>query len=326
MRNIFLPVLFLCLLYSCGDGDLQIEAVDFDEGSIQFCDQGQDDTETTLLFKINSDETLILDLQANLIENAPSDDPILSSIPTQSNLTYRLFSDDVTQAYFCDEIPPSTPTVTEEISATGGTVQIISTLDTVSRTSKVYNHEIRILEVTLVNSQGESLTDQTGIDFGEYTTTEESSVAQFFANFEDVTINSCEDTGENTVLTKILNDEYLNLTIPTSLLANSETGETPREATLSESIIFKNGTALTTVTTDSVCAGIEAINLENEFSTTEGTVSVSTTASEPNTEGVITYTHTISLSDFALQDLNEANAGTFEEEPYVFGTFTTTSS
>ncbi|AWX43360.1 hypothetical protein HME9304_00348 [Flagellimonas maritima] len=325
MKKNFFPILAVCFLAACGDGDLQIEAIDFDEGSIQFCSGGQEDTETTLFFKIIGDETLILDLQASLIENEPSDDPIISTIPAQSNLTYRLFSDDVTQAYFCGEVPPATPTVVEEVLATGGSVQIITTLDTISRTTKTYNHEITILEVTLENSLGETITDQTGIEFGNYTTTEDSSVGLIFSNFNNVTISSCEVTNENITLVKVLNDEFLSFTLPISLLENSETGETPREASLSETIVFKNGTAISAVTVDSVCAG-SLSDLENEFSTTEGTVSVTTTASEPNSEGVVTYTHTISLVNFTLQDLNGANAGTFDDEPYVFGEFTTTNS
>lgn len=323
MRKLSLPILLILILSSCSDGDLQIETIDFDEGSIQFCDDGQEDTETTLFFKINGDEVLILDLQANLIENGPSDGTITSTIDSQSDLSYRLFSDDVTQSYFCSEIPPITPTVIEEIIATAGIVEIISSLDTVNRTTKTYNHAFTISEVTLVNSLGESITDQTGIDFGDYETDVESSVALVFSNFASIDINECDTASETIVLTKVLNDEYLSLAIPTSLLANVATGDTPREADLSESIIFKNGIARVAVTTDSACTGIAASELENEFSTTEGKVSVSTVASEPNTDGIITYTHTISLSEFVLQDLNGSNAGTIAA--YTFGVFTTTS-
>lgn len=324
MRKLSLPILLILMLSSCSDGDLQIETIDFDEGSIQFCDEGQEDTETTLFFKINGDEVLILDLQANLIENAPSDGTITSTIDSQSDLSYRLFSDDVNQSYFCDEIPPVTPTVIEEITATAGIVQITSSLDTVNRTTKTYNHAFTISEVTLVNSLGESITDQTGIDFGDYETDVESSVALVFSNFDSIDISACDTVGETIVLTKVLNDEYISLAIPTSLLANVATEEdTPREVDLSESIIFKNGIARVAVTTDSVCSGIATSELENEFSTTEGKVSVVTVASEPNADGIITYTHTISLSEFVLQDLNGSNAGTIVS--YTFGVFATTS-
>lgn len=317
-------MLGLCMFLSCSDGNLQIEAVDFDGGSIQFCDEGQEDTETTLFFKINGDEVLILALQANLIGNRPSTNPITTNIGSGSSLTYRLLSDAVDQSYICGDVPPVSPTVVEEIPATGGTVQITTSLDTASRTSKIYNHEFLIPEVTLVNSLGESLTDQTGIEFGDYKTIQQSSVELVFSNFVDTTIDSCEITGETIELTKVLDDEFISLTVPLSLIANVETDDTPRQAFLNANTMFKNGIAKKIVTTDDVCNGISSAELENEFSTTEGTVSVVTVVSGPDSEGVITYTHTISLMDFVLQDINGASLSAIDS--YVFGNYVTTAN
>ncbi|MEM9000512.1 MAG: hypothetical protein AAGB24_09630 [Bacteroidota bacterium] len=161
-------LLFLIVLlgaWSCSDGDLQIETIDFDDISIQQC--GSVSTSTTLFFKIDSDETLILDLQNGLLDNEATTDTIRSTIPNQSQLTYRIFSDNVSSNYFCDEIPPSTPIVVEEIEAIDGEILIT----TVEIDSVTYDHTILLNEVSLINSLGERITDLSISDFGTITTT-----------------------------------------------------------------------------------------------------------------------------------------------------------
>src|SRR5690606_16876562 len=98
---------FLFLLISCDDEDLQIETIDFDNSALQYC--GTATILTTVYFKINQDETLILNLQSGIIKNEVSDGVVVSSVPGQSQITYRIFSDNVTTNYFCDAIPPITP-------------------------------------------------------------------------------------------------------------------------------------------------------------------------------------------------------------------------
>ena len=158
MKN-YSILLFILAITGCSDGDLQIEALDFDNVVAQNC--GALNTGTEIFFKINGDETLILDLQTGLLQNEVSTDTITSSIPNQSQLTYRLFSDNITSSYFCDSIPPTTPTVIEEIEATAGTILITTTtLDSVT-----FTHNIQFQGLILVNASGESIIDLTTNDF-----------------------------------------------------------------------------------------------------------------------------------------------------------------
>lgn len=324
MKHTFYFLTGLLFLSACSDGDLQIEALDFDEGNIQFCNEGQDATETTLFFKINGDEVLILDLQSGLLDNEPSTDAITSNIGSNSELTYRLFSGTVAQDYFCSTIPPAEPMVIEEIIATDGIVQIVTTLDTVNRQTKTYNHAITIPELTMVNSAGESLIDQTGVDYGDYTSSLTSSLGQVFANFSEITPQICDTEATNLVLTQILNDEYLSLNFPTSLLVNTPTGETPRELAIGDTVGFENGIALAATTTEAVCAGYADAELGNRFRANAGTLQVATVASEPDSNGTITYTHTLTLVDLVFEDLNAASAGGVDS--YIFGIVVTTSN
>lgn len=165
-KNIFL--LFSLIILSCSDGDLTIETLDFDSVSIQNCETAT--TATEIFFKINSTEALILDLESGVLDNGNSvTDTVTteSSISSQSQLTYRIFSENVSSNYFCDAIPPSTPIVIEEIEAEEGLVLIKSIANA---DSTAFNHKIELSGVTLINANGERITDLSISEFGEFST------------------------------------------------------------------------------------------------------------------------------------------------------------
>ena len=160
--------LFAALALSCSDGDLEIEPIDFSDVALQVC--GTPDTSTRLLFKRNGVEALILNLQAGLLRNEVSTDTLESTLPGQSQLIYRIFSEEVTDSYFCDAVPPVTPTVREEITAASGTVLIFTTRNASDTT--LFEHQIRLDGVTFVNEAGERFTDLTVTNFGTLQTSD----------------------------------------------------------------------------------------------------------------------------------------------------------
>ena len=162
-------LLFSCLILSCNDGDLQIEIIDFEDSSIDFCESSTD-INSTFFFKLNPTEALILDLQSGILQNEPSEGTIVSTVPRQSQLTYRTFSDNVNKNYFCDQLPPAEPMVVEEILAEGGEV-FVTTVQSVNDTT-IYEHTIELNGISLVNSQGERITNLNIDDFGTITTQE----------------------------------------------------------------------------------------------------------------------------------------------------------
>lgn len=162
--------LFLLFFIACNDGDLQIETIDFDSVSIDFCESSTD-INSTFFFKLNPTEALILELQSGILKNEPSDGTIISSVPGQSQVTYRTFSDDVTKNYFCDQIPPASPVVIEEILAEGGEV-FVTTIQSENDTT-TYEHNIELSGITLVNSQGQRITNLNIDNFGTIFTQEE---------------------------------------------------------------------------------------------------------------------------------------------------------
>lgn len=165
----FIPFFLLLLSTNCSDGDLQIETLDFDSATLQFCETSPT-TGSTLFFKLNGDEALVLTLQSGILKNEDSGGILTSDIPGQSQLIYRIFSDDVTKNYFCASIPPATPTVLEEITAQAGEIRI-STIQSASDTT-LYEHTIELSGISLVNSQGERITDLSINNFGTISTSQ----------------------------------------------------------------------------------------------------------------------------------------------------------
>ncbi|WP_222984640.1 hypothetical protein [Flagellimonas meishanensis] len=157
-----------CLAMSCGDGDLQIETIDFDSASVQFCDAPQAEG-TNLLFKLNASESLILELQSGVLNKGIVGEVITteSTVPGQSKLTYRIFDANVSTNYFCDELPPVSPLVLDEIEAQDGLV-IIETRANEGSTNFV--HTISLSGVTFVTESGERITNLSINEFGEVTT------------------------------------------------------------------------------------------------------------------------------------------------------------
>ncbi len=163
-------LLFFLILLSCDDGDLQIETIDFNSADIEFCETITD-LNSTFFFKLNPNEALILELQSGILKNEASDGAISSSVPSQSQVSYRTFSDDVSKNYFCDQVPPATPVVIEEILAEGGEV-LVTTIQSESDTT-IYEHTIELLDISLVNSKGERITNLSIDQFGTIITVEE---------------------------------------------------------------------------------------------------------------------------------------------------------
>lgn len=164
----FLLYGFLTLLIACDDGDLQIETIDFDSVAIQSCDLVSAEM-GNLLFKLNPSEALILVLPNGALRNEDSmgqlDFEVSASGPV--TISYRTFSDNVTQNYFCSDIPPTTPIVVDEIIGQGGNVFITTTI---SADSLNFEHEIQLSGISLVTSTDARITNLAIDNFGTVTT------------------------------------------------------------------------------------------------------------------------------------------------------------
>lgn len=299
---------FLLLLCACDDGDLQIERVDFEAVNVLSCGSLDEPTETTFFFKIDQDEALLLNMASGLLKNQTSTlGTLTSSIPTPSNLIYRLFSDNVSQAYFCDAIPALEPTVVKENTATAGNIAVDTRVGSATKDIKSYIHTISITGLSLTNDQGESLTDSSTFEYGDFTTTTANSakLATPFSNYEAITtFSECATApSEGSIrLYKLINDEFISLDIPTDSVANVSTAETAARKVNLENGIFKYVVLDTLVVAEMACT-IAPLSEEIEswnYVSTAGDLSIDTVENAPNGEGKISFTHSLTLEKIIL--------------------------
>lgn len=161
---------FGLLCFSCDDGDLQIETLDFDSANIQVCDDNPIEIDVAnVMFKLNSTEALILELPAGTIKNETTTTTLESLVSASgpSKITYRTFSDNVSKDYFCSDIPLTEPMVLDEIIAQGGSVFITTVI---SADSTNYEHTIELGGISLVTSADERITNLSIDNFGTVTT------------------------------------------------------------------------------------------------------------------------------------------------------------
>ncbi len=164
IRKLFLAVLLLSLFISCSDGDITIQSISFNEIDIESCTQT---TATTLLFKINDTESLALQLPEGLLKNSVSEQTIQSSIPNQTTLNYRIFSEGISASYYCSVLPEIGVNVVKDANATAGTVFINTSL---SEDGNNFKHEIQLSGVSFIDQDGKRITDVNLNDFGVFTT------------------------------------------------------------------------------------------------------------------------------------------------------------
>jgi len=155
---------FIFLFYACDDGELQIETLDFDAATIQNCEVIEAGS-ANVLFKLNTTEALILELSAAVLKNEISDGPVAHLVTASgaTKVTYRTFSDNISNSYFCSDVPLTSPTVVEEIIAEAGSVFITTTAKADSLT---YEHEIQLSGISLITSKDTRITDLSINNFG----------------------------------------------------------------------------------------------------------------------------------------------------------------
>lgn len=125
----FFGFLALAVLFSgCDDGDMEEVSFTFDDTSAKECNiSGR--AEDYFIYKTTDQRALILQLSEKNFANTVTADtlngaPIELTIGAANKLIYRVYSDNVGTTTICSAIPPSSPIVTEERTATGGIAYI----------------------------------------------------------------------------------------------------------------------------------------------------------------------------------------------------------
>ena len=140
MNRILLFFILLATL-SCDDGN-------FDVPEFQFSSIDIDDCGDVVLFKINENETLVVEIDPKFPKD--EDDTFLTHewidktftvTETGTNkITYRTLSEKPTSSYFCQNIPPTSPAVISEWTGTG--TILVNTIFTEDDNDNVENESI----------------------------------------------------------------------------------------------------------------------------------------------------------------------------------------
>ncbi|WP_272862629.1 hypothetical protein [Aureisphaera galaxeae] len=108
--------------WSCNDGDVIVTSFDFDDSTLQDCGEAGG----YVFFKINSGSTETISLRLGT-----SDQLFLESgtrtftLDASTNfVNYRIFNSTVTNTYFCNEVPPSDPSISIEYFGNAGTASL----------------------------------------------------------------------------------------------------------------------------------------------------------------------------------------------------------
>lgn len=166
MKKLFVLVASVFMLQACDDGDITLESFNFDNVAIQECG------DNNLIFKINNDELLLINIpEASFAnEETPDGSPRIVAVTATNQIIYRIYSSEVESNSICATIPPASPIVEQEWNATGGTIEIITDAlyasDGVTITG--YTHNIKFVNVNFSGTTNSfSFTEY---NFGNYET------------------------------------------------------------------------------------------------------------------------------------------------------------
>lgn len=148
-------ILLIFITLSCDDGNFDVPEFDFSNIDINNCGD-------IVLFKINDNETLIIELNANtaidedfLLTDWDNKEFSLSESGTNT-IIYRTFDSKPPINYFCQNIPPTTPTTLNEWLGSGSLI-----VDTVLTEDD--NDTVEELDLT-ENTDGDSFPNYIDLD------------------------------------------------------------------------------------------------------------------------------------------------------------------
>ncbi|MFV8375726.1 hypothetical protein [Flavobacterium sp. LB1P62] len=221
MKRVVSLLALVMALNSCDDGNLTQEDINFEDLTTQSC------AINNILYKLKDKESLLLEIPQTSFTNEPSTVgvPTILNISSVNRVVYRFYSGTVTTANICETIPPATPIVTDQWTATDGKIQIfttaVKTTNATDNSTRItgYNHNIVFKNVTFAKSSGTQVYET--FPFGDYVTTATALPFQF-----DQTVEQCSTSKQ---IYNYTSSEALILDIDPTLIVSSATPlNTPR--------------------------------------------------------------------------------------------------
>lgn len=164
MKRVLSVLVFALFLNGCDDGNLIQEDINFEDVAAQKC------ASNTIIYKVKDSEALLFDATGIKFPAETSIQEL--EINSTNRVIYRFYNGTVTAATLCETIPPATPVVTDQWTATGGKIVInttaIKTRNETENSSKItgYNHNITFKNITFDKGNGIQVYET--FAFGDY--------------------------------------------------------------------------------------------------------------------------------------------------------------
>jgi hypothetical protein len=152
MKRVLSVLVFTLFLIGCDDGNLIQEDINFKDVDAQKC------ASNTIIYKVKDSKALLFDATGIKFPAETSTQEL--EINSKNRVIYRFYNGTVTAATLCETIPPATPVVTDQWTATGGTIVInttaVKTRNETENSSKItgYNHNITFKNITFDKGNG----------------------------------------------------------------------------------------------------------------------------------------------------------------------------
>ena len=223
MKRVLSLLIFVLILNGCDDGDLIQEDINFEDVTAQKC------TTNSIIYKLKDSEALILEATGVTFPKQTTSQEI--SISSSNRVIYRFYNGAVSASTICETIPPATPIVTDQWTATGGKIVInttaVKTTDQTDNSTKItgYNHNITFKNITFDKGNGTQVYET--FAFGDYIISATPLPLAF-----NKTLEQCSSSKQ---LYDYNSSEALILDVDPSLIVNEATPlNTPRTGLISE--------------------------------------------------------------------------------------------
>jgi hypothetical protein len=316
----FLGILICAFAFNgCDDGNLSLETINFDDVATQSC------SANNIIYKLKEKEALLLEIPKTTFVNEPTvpGTPTTVEIDNATNrVVYRFYNGTVAADNICNTIPPPTPVVTDQWTATSGKIEIITTTITepgsIAGSTRItgYNHNIAFKNITFAKTNGTQVYES--FPFGDYIT---SAIPLPFG-FDKV-LEQCPTSKQ---IYNYVSSEALTIdNIDPALIVNTETPlNTPRTGLIGSTKnkltyrLYSNGILTSAYFCNTTVPVLPSISEEwngvNGVSGVSGIIEVTTVKS-----GTSAYIHTIVIKNATLRKDNS----TFKlGDSYLYGDLT----
>lgn len=164
MKRVLSLLVFSMFLNGCDDGDLIQEDINFEDVTAQKC------STNNIIYKLKESEALIFEATGVTFPTETTSQEL--NISSANRVIYRFYNGAVSASTICESIPPATPIVTGQWTATGGNIVInttaVKTTNETDNSTKItgYNHNITFKNITFDKGTGTQVYET--FAFGDY--------------------------------------------------------------------------------------------------------------------------------------------------------------